>query len=187
MNIYKTKIKDLLIIEHIKHLDSRGYFFELIGNEISSGLKKITSKKINFVQFNFSFSKKKNTLRGLHIQKKPFEQAKLVYCNKGKIVDFVVDVRKKSKTFGRYISFKLSGRDNKMIFIPSGFLHGFLTKTDNCEVIYGTSKFYSKKHEINISFFNKYFNFKELKKIRNFKISSKDKKGHKLEKIENLI
>ena len=126
-------------------------------------------------------------MRGLHIQKKPNDQAKLIYCNKGKIIDFVVDARKDSKTFGKYLSYELSKNDNKMIFVPSGCLHGFLTKTNKCEVIYAATNFYSKKSEINVNFFDQNFDFKELKRIRNFNMSSKDKNGQKFNDIIKLI
>jgi len=175
MQIKKTKFKDLYEINNIKYKDSRGFFSEIFNKKLNNFLDNKFNKKINFVQLNFSFSKNKNTLRGLHCQIHPKQQAKLVSCIKGKIIDFVIDVRNNSNTFGKYLSFELSEKNNKMVFVPEGFLHGFLTKTNNCEVIYACTKFYSKKHELNVNFINNKFDIKEIKNTIKYNMSHKDK------------
>jgi len=141
--IEKTFINDLLIINTKKIEDTRGFFSETFKQEIfnSNGID------INFVQDNHSLSKKKNTLRGLHFQLPPFEQAKLVRVVRGSIIDVAVDLRTNSKTFKEYFKINLSANNFKQLYIPVGFAHGFLTLEDNTEVLYKTSNYYSKEHE----------------------------------------
>ena len=128
------------------HKDFRGSFTESYSY---NDLKKI-GINCKFVQDNYSFSKRKGTLRGLHFQIYPHEQAKIIRVIKGKIQDVVVDMRKKSKFFGKYLSFILSEKNSKQIFIPVGFAHGFCTLEDNTEILYKTSKYYNKKSERSI-------------------------------------
>ena len=177
MIIIKTNFKDLLLIQNLRYDDKRGFFTEIINQELLNKINKKITKKINFVQFNHSFSKKKYTVRGLHCQKPDNDQDKLIYCIKGKIIDFVVDFRKSSKNFGKYFSIELSSKNNKMIFIPKGFLHGFITLEDKSEIVYACSKFYSKKKEIKVNFFDKHLNIRELIIIKNKIISDKDKEA----------
>ena len=105
--------------------------------------------KEEFVQDNFSFSKKKGTIRGLHYQISPYQQAKIVKVIKGKIQDIVVDLRRNSEFFGKYLSFILSEKDSKQIFIPAGFAHGFCTLEENTKILYKTSN-HNKRKNINI-------------------------------------
>lgn len=141
--IEKTFINDLLIINTKKIEDTRGFFSETFKQDIfnSNGLD------ISFVQDNHSLSKKKNTLRGLHFQLPPFEQAKLVRVVRGSIIDVAVDLRTNSKTFKKYFKINLSANNFKQLYIPVGFAHGFITLEDNTEVLYKTSNYYSKEHE----------------------------------------
>ena len=115
MKIIKTKIKDLVIIKTNIYKDSRGFFKEVEKH-------KILKKRFIFDCFSFS---KKNTLRGLHLQKKK-SQAKIITVVHGTILDVVVDLRKNSKTYGKYFSIKISHDSNYSIYIPPGFAHGFL-------------------------------------------------------------
>ena len=92
MQFKKTKFKDLYEINNIKYKDKRGFFLEIFNKKLNNLLNNKLNKKINFVQLNFSFSKNKNTLRGLHCQIPPKQQAKLVFCIKGKIIDFVISI-----------------------------------------------------------------------------------------------
>ena len=134
MKIIKTKFSGLLILKTKVYKDKRGYFKEV-------EKKKILKK--NFIFDCFSFSKK-NTLRGLHLQlKKP--QAKIITVVYGKILDVVVDLRKNSKSFGKWISFILSDTEKKCLFVPRGFAHGYITLTKNTELIYFMDEFYSSK------------------------------------------
>ena len=160
-------LKTVLLKDKINK-DKRGIFIETWN---SSYFKKLGIQD-SFVQDNFSKSFKKGTLRGMHLQIPPFDQAKLVRCIRGEILDIVVDVRKGSPDYGRYKSYKLSSDNHKQLYVPSGFLHGFLTLTDNVEVAYKCSNLYSKKHEITIMYNDPEINIKwPLKK---FILSPKD-------------
>ena len=139
MKIKKTKFKNLLIFYGVKFLDSRGEFRELI-------LQKYLKKKIIFTVFSKS---KKRVLRGFHIQKKNM-QGKFLTVLKGKILDVVVDCRKNSKTFGKSFQIILSSKNCKSIYIPPGFLHGFLGLDNENFVVYGCTNYRHKKSEIGV-------------------------------------
>tara|TARA_B100000315_G_C14440297_1_gene524366 strand:- start:35 stop:565 length:531 start_codon:yes stop_codon:yes gene_type:complete len=97
-------------------------------------------------QCSISFNKKKGTLRGMHYQIKPYEEAKLVRCTQGAMHDVIVDLRPSSPTFKEWIAAELSEKNKNMVYIPEGFAHGFQTLTDNVEVFYQMSQFYSQNH-----------------------------------------
>lgn len=142
MKIEKTKIEGPLIIEPNVFRDERGYFFE------SFNLKAIREAGIsdNFVQDNQSCSQK-NVVRGLHFQRPPFAQAKLVRVIKGSVVDFAVDIRKNSPTYGHYVSVFLSAENFRQFYIPIGFAHGFTALEDDTIFAYKCSNFYNKESE----------------------------------------
>jgi dTDP-4-dehydrorhamnose 3,5-epimerase len=142
MNINKTKIKDLLLIENLIIKDSRGSFQESYNKK---KFEKLIKKKIDFVQDNISISKK-NVLRGIHYQiNNP--QAKLVNVLKGSILDIAVDLRKKSKTFGKWQAFFLNEQDNKFLWIPEGFGHAFLSLKKDSQLFYKVNNFYDPKDQ----------------------------------------
>ena len=141
----ETGVKDLFIIEPQIFEDTRGYFFESYNYNT---FKEIGIDNI-FVQDNRSKSLK-GVLRGLHFQKEDYSQAKLISVLKGSILDIAVDLRKNSKTFGKYFSIELNEKSKKMLFIPKGFAHGFLTLEDNTEIFYKCDNFYNPKNEIGI-------------------------------------
>ena len=144
MKLIKTKIKDLLIIKTNIYKDHRGFFKEVEKFEI---LKK------KFIFDCLSFSKK-NTLRGLHLQtKKP--QAKIITVAQGKILDVVVDLRRKSKTYGKHFSLKISHDSNYSLFIPEGFAHGFMCLSKTCLVYYKCTNYRDKKSEITLKWDDK--------------------------------
>ena len=162
--IQKTKFKDLFLIKNTTHKDQRGYFKELI-REIK------LKKKFPFLVMSFS---KKNVVRGLHIQtKKP--QGKFITVIKGKIFDVALDLRKKSKTFGKIYSCVLSEKNSNSIFIPPGFAHGFQSLDRETYVIYSCTKYRDKKSEITIDLNDKNLKIKWPSKIKI--LSKKDKKG----------
>lgn len=138
----RLEIKDVILIEPIIFKDSRGFFMETYKQSdfVKNGIKE------NFIQDNHSYSVK-NVLRGLHYQLPPFAQAKLVRCLKGEIFDVAVDLRKNSKTFGMWIGEILSDKNKKMLYIPAGFAHGFITLSDEAEVFYKVTSEYSKNHD----------------------------------------
>jgi len=151
MKVTPTKIKDVLIIEPDIFQDNRGWFFESYNKE------KLKEFGINtdFIQDNHSFSAKKGTLRGLHLQNNPYSQSKLVRCTKGTVLDVAVDLRKDSPTLKQWMSIELSEENKKQLFIPKGFAHGFITLTDNVEFEYKVDNYYNKESEGGIRFNDK--------------------------------
>lgn len=136
MKIIKTYIKDLTLIKSTTFSDNRGLFREV-------DKQNILKKKFVFDCFSYS---KKNTLRGLHLQTKK-SQAKIITVVHGKILDVVVDLRKKSKTFGKHFKIKLSDKNNKFLFVPKGFAHGFLGLDKENLVLYSLTNYRSVKAE----------------------------------------
>lgn len=148
MNIIKTEIEDVIIIEPKNFRDNRGWFIESYSKVkfIEHGIN------IEFVQDNHSFSAQKGTLRGLHFQIDPKAQSKLVRCTKGKILDVAVDLRKDSPTYKKWIAEELSQENSRQLLIPKGFAHGFLTLTDNVEVQYKVDEYYDPECDRSIRF-----------------------------------
>lgn len=142
MNIIKTKLEGLLIIEPSVFLDERGYFFETY-NENSF---KRNGIDVRFVQDNQSKSKK-DVLRGLHYQTGDYAQDKLVAVVNGAVLDVAVDIRKDSPTYGQYESVLLSDANKRMLFIPKGFAHGFVSLMDDTIFTYKCSNVYNKESE----------------------------------------
>ena len=174
MKIINTKFKGLRIIKGMNHYDNRGYFRETFKNSFF--------KNKNFVFWCMSKSKK-NVLRGLHLQKK-FQQEKFVSVVKGKIFDVIVDLRKKSRTYGKHFSIILSEKNSTSLFIPAGFAHGFCGLSNDNLVFYGCTNYRSKKNEIGILWNDKTLKIKwPIKKIIT---SSKDKNNIPVEKYKNL-
>jgi dTDP-4-dehydrorhamnose 3,5-epimerase len=172
MEIIKSSIKDLVIIQPSVNYDKRGHFFE-------SYKKSFIEKNfpnINFVQDNESKSSY-GVLRGLHFQKSPYEQTKLVRVIEGEILDVAVDIRKGSSTFGQHVSTILSGENKKQFFIPKGFAHGFVTLSKNAIVTYKVDNPYMPKFESGIVYNDESLKINWL--IENLIISSKDQKLNK--------
>lgn len=129
--------------------------------------------KFNIKQINQVNVKKKGTVKGMHLQVKPFAENKIVKLVSGKILDVVIDVRKNSKNFLKHKTFVLSSKENKMLFIPEGFAHGFQTLTDNCKIIYLHSQYYNPIYEKSINPLDPKISIKWPLKIS--LISNKDK------------
>jgi dTDP-4-dehydrorhamnose 3,5-epimerase len=144
MKINKTFIEDLLIIEPQLFKDDRGFFYESYNK---NNLDKVIN--VDFVQDNESKSNK-GVIRGLHFQLPPFEQTKLVRCVSGKILDVVVDLRTNSKTYGKSFSIELSSENNKQLFVPKGFAHGFQVLSEEAIVNYKVDNFYNPKSDSGI-------------------------------------
>ena len=142
MEIVETGIKDLVIIKPRVFEDDRGYFFESY-NKINFLEKGID---VNFVQDNESRSMK-NVLRGLHFQKPPFTQGKLVRVMRGSVLDVAVDLRKNSPTYGKWASIILSDKNKWMYWVPAGFAHGFMTLEDNTVFFFKCTNIYNKESE----------------------------------------
>ena len=180
MKVINTNIKDLLILEPNLYNDKRGYFSEVYNQ------KKIKSHigNIDFIQDNDSRSCK-GTVRGLHFQKPPYAQSKLVRCVHGEILDIAVDLRKKSKSFSEVSTNILSEKNKLQIFIPKGFAHGFIVLSDFALVSYKVDNYYNPEYEGGIL-----WNDPDLKidyeiNIDNIVISKKDQNLPPLSKISN--
>jgi dTDP-4-dehydrorhamnose 3,5-epimerase len=145
MKFVNTPIEGLVIIEPTVFGDDRGYFLE-------SYKKKEFEKaigEISFVQDNESKSSK-GVLRGLHFQKPPYAQAKLVRCIEGKVLDVAVDIREGSETFGQHVTIELTGENKKQVFIPRGFAHGFLVLSESAIFAYKVDNSYAPTHDVGI-------------------------------------
>ena len=133
--------------------DDRGFFSEVYQE---NEFKKIGISEY-FMQENHSFSKKKFTFRGLHLQKPPYEQAKLVRVIQGSILDIAIDLRVSSPSYLQHIKINLSALNFNQLYIPAGFAHGFLTLEDDCEVVYKVSSPYNHESDVSISAFDEDF------------------------------
>lgn len=148
MKVFETSLEGCYLIEPQLFHDERGFFMEAFNQK---KLNKLIGNNINFVQDNLSFSKK-NVLRGLHYQTGSSSQAKLVTVLSGKVLDVIVDLRNNSKTFGKHFKIELSSDNNKQLFIPRGFAHGFLVLSDIAVFSYKCDNFYNKDSESGIIF-----------------------------------
>ncbi|WP_273184570.1 dTDP-4-dehydrorhamnose 3,5-epimerase [Hyphomonas adhaerens] len=138
-----------VLLIHPKRIgDERGFFAETFRQSefASHGID------CQFVQSNHSLSRRKGTLRGLHFQKAPFGQAKLVKCIAGSILDVVVDIRPQSATFGQTMSVELSAETGNQLFVPDGFAHGFCTLEDDTQIAYDVSEYYTPEAEFGLAF-----------------------------------
>lgn len=164
MKLIKTKIKELTLIKSTIYSDNRGFFKEV-------DKSKVLRKKFVFDCFSYS---KKNTLRGLHLQTRK-SQAKIITVVQGKILDVVVDLRKNSKTYGKYFAIEISQNSDFSLFIPENFAHGFLCLSKNCGVYYKCSNYRDKKSEKTIKWNDEMLNIKWP--VKKPILSKKDRKG----------
>ena len=182
MKLIKTSISGLIIIEPKVFSDSRGFFYEpynkLKFDEYFG--------KTNFVQDNESKSVR-GVLRGFHFQKPPFDQAKLVRCIEGKVLDFALDLRKNSPTYLQHHMIEISEKKFNQVYIPSGFAHGFLTLEEDCEIFYKTSNYYSQEHDVSLAYFDESLNIFLPCSAAEMTLSQKDKNGIKLDKLEEIF
>ena len=172
MKVTETFLKGCFILEPKVFGDKRGNFFEIFNQK---EFEKETGLKINFVQDNQSFSQK-GVLRGLHMQKGIHAQTKLVRVVKGKVLDVVVDLRKNSSTFGKHFSIELSEENNKQLFVPRGFLHGFIALKDNTIFSYKCDNYYNKDAEDGVIFNDKDLGIDWNLKEKEIVVSEKDEK-----------
>lgn len=142
MNVVRTEIADVLILEPKVFLDDRGFFFESFNARV---FEAAVGRPVAFVQDNHSRSKK-NVLRGLHYQVEQ-SQGKLVRAVAGAIYDVAVDIRRESPSFGRWVGVELSADNKRQLWIPPGLAHGFLTLSDVAEVLYKTTDYWAPAHE----------------------------------------
>ena len=148
MKVFKTELDGLLLIEPQVFRDRRGYFFE------SYSYQRYRDCGIDcvFVQDNQSLSAEKGVIRGLHFQRAPHAQSKLVRCTMGTVMDVIVDLRKKSPTFKKWVSVELSADNHRQLFIPAGCAQGFATLTENCLLQYKVDDYYSAECDGGIAY-----------------------------------
>lgn len=171
MEVLKTSVEGLLILEPKIFGDDRGYFLESFNDKVFSAL---VGTKVCFVQDNESLSNK-NVVRGLHFQYPPHAQGKLVRVVKGSVLDVVVDLRKSSKTYGKVFTIELSELNKRQFWIPPGFAHGFGTLEDNTIFQYKCTDYYSPQNEATICWNDKSLDIDWI--INEPIISEKDKNG----------
>lgn len=135
----ETKLKGAFVLEPERREDNRGFFARTFCRREfeSHGLNPLV------VQCNIAYNKKKGTLRGMHFQNPPFQEAKLVRCSKGTILDIILDLRPTSPTFKHWVSAELSEENHRSLYVPEGFAHGYQTLTEVTEIIYQVSQFYA--------------------------------------------
>jgi len=169
MIFHKTKIKDVYIIEPELKKDERGSFGRFFCK------KELAENGIKFdmAQTNRSLINKKGTIKGLHFQKFPKSEDKVIQCIFGAIYDVAVDLRKDSETYGQWVGTELTQDNKKMFLIPKGCAHGVQALADNCEVQYFMSEFYSPEHESGMRWSDPFFSIK--RPIKNPTLSEKDK------------
>lgn len=181
MKFLPTKLSGNYLVNLDKKQDERGFFSRLFCE------KEFSKKGLNskWLQINNSLSRKTGTLRGLHFQRPPHSEIKLIRCIKGMIWDVVVDLRKNSKTFGKYFSAKLSEGNRTMMYVPKGFAHGFITLKPNSEVFYLISNSYEPKAENTLIWNDPKISIKWP--ISPSIISKKDKNGKLLKDLKKLV
>jgi dTDP-4-dehydrorhamnose 3,5-epimerase len=139
LDIQTTVLEGVLILFPARHGDARGFFSESWNRQ----RMKAAGIDIDFVQDNHSLSAKVGTVRGLHFQSPPHAQAKLVRCGKGALYDVAVDIRRGSPTYGQWIGEELTFENGRQLLVPAGFLHGFVTRLPDTEIIYKCSDYYA--------------------------------------------
>lgn len=151
MEVIKTDIEGVLILEPTVFGDARGYFFESFSQrEFDEKVAPILGHTIHFVQDNESMSSY-GVMRGLHFQRPPFTQSKLVRCVKGAVLDVAVDIRKESSTYGKHVAVELTEVNHRQFFVPRGFAHGFAVLSDTAVFQYKCDEFYHPEADGGIS------------------------------------
>ncbi|CAL2088305.1 dTDP-4-dehydrorhamnose 3,5-epimerase [Tenacibaculum sp. 190524A02b] len=180
MNFIKTEIPEVIIIEPKIFGDHRGYFLESFNKEQFEE----NIHKINFVQDNESKSSR-GVLRGLHFQKPPFAQAKLVRCIQGKVLDVAVDIRIGSPTYGRYVAVELSEENKRQLFVPRGFAHGYSVLSEEAIFAYKVDNKYAPEYDSGIIWNDSDLNIDWQLEIDEVKLSGKDEKLATLKELKS--
>ena len=180
MNLIKTTIDGLIVLKPTVFEDERGYFMESYNQK---NINKLLGN-VHFVQDNESKSSK-GVLRGLHFQKPPFSQAKLVRCLEGEILDVALDLRKESRTYGLFETTLLSDKNKNKLFIPKGFAHGFIVLSESAIVSYKVDNYYDPNYESGVLWNDTDLNIDWKIKADEVILSEKDKNLSPLAKIIN--
>jgi len=144
MEIKTFSISGPVLFTPRQHADGRGFFAETFKADMFA---KATGSKVVFIQDNLSVSTETGTLRGLHYQAPPHAQGKLVSCQRGRIMDVIIDIRKTSSTYGQHLCVDLSSKTRAQLWVPQDFLHGYVTRESDCEVVYKVTKYYAHEAE----------------------------------------
>lgn len=179
MRIINTEIEGVLIVEPTIHGDQRGYFFESFNER---DFVAATGLDVRFVQDNESLSHR-GVLRGLHFQKEPHAQAKLVRVVRGRVLDVAVDIRPGSATFGHHIAVELSGDNHRQLFIPKGFAHGYVVLEDNTVFQYKCDEYYHPESEGGIAWNDPQLGIDWCLSEEEMVLSEKDRKHPNLSKL----
>lgn len=180
MELVRTLIDGVLVVKPQVFGDNRGFFFECYNER---RFEELTGMTVNFVQDNESKSKY-GVLRGLHFQKPPFSQSKLVRVVSGKVLDVAVDIRHGSPTFGKYVAVELSGDNHYQLFLPKGIAHGFVVLSDEAVFAYKCDSYYEPSSECAIAWNDPDINVNWPVPAEHIILSEKDKHNKNLKEIE---
>ncbi|WP_333804632.1 dTDP-4-dehydrorhamnose 3,5-epimerase [Sulfurospirillum sp.] len=183
MNFIRAVIPDVIIIDPKVHGDERGYFVETYRHD---KFEEFLGFKVNFCQDNESRSHR-GVLRGLHYQLAPFSQSKLVRVIDGRVLDVAVDIRVGSPTFGKHVAVELNGKNKRQMFIPRGFLHGFVVLSDTCTFTYKVDNYYAPEYDRGIAFDEPSFNINWQMPHEDLSLSAKDLNQPKLLAVKDLF
>lgn len=180
MKFTQLEIDGAYRVDLEKREDSRGFFARqfCIEEFKQHGLNH------NWVQMNVSHSKNKGTLRGMHFQRHPSAEIKMVRCTAGKVFDVILDLRKNSETFGKWYGEELSAKNQRMLYIPKGVAHGFQTCEEHCELMYWHSEFYAPEYEGGVNPLDKDININWP--LEQTEISDRDQNLPNFSKLESL-
>jgi len=178
MKVTACEIPDIRIIEPRVRGDLRGYFFESYRCDIFNG----AVGPVNFVQENESFSTH-GVLRGLHFQKPPMSQGKLVRVIRGEVLDIAVDIRQGSPWYGKHVAMKLGGENKRQMWIPSGFAHGYVVLSSEAIFAYMCDNYYSQAHEVGIRYDDPFLKLDWLLAPSQITVSEKDNRNDGFEKV----
>lgn len=171
MDFKSLSLPGLLLLRPKRHGDARGWFSEVWRRD----QWEAAGVKADFVQDNQSFSAQQGTVRGLHFQLPPFDQAKLVRCAAGRVLDVAVDLRRSSPTFGQSVAVELTAEGGEQLFIPAGFAHGFCTLEPNTSLAYKVDAYYSAAHDRGVRWNDPAFNIAWPVSAQDAVLSEKDK------------
>lgn len=184
MEVIKTNIEGVLIIEPKVFGDNRGYFFESFSQrEFDAIIAPILGHTISFVQDNESMSSY-GVMRGLHFQRPPFTQSKLVRCVRGSVLDVAVDIRKGSPTYGEHVAVELTGENHRQFFVPRGFAHGFAVLSETAVFQYKCDEFYHPEADGGISILDDALGINWRIPLEKANLSEKDTKHSLLSDFE---
>ena len=183
MDVQEFKIKELKLILPKRFSDARGYFQETWSNRVY----RDALGQVDFVQDNLSLSLRRGTLRGLHFQRSPCAQGKLVRVGRGSIFDVAVDIRKGSPTYGQHVAVTLDANDGAQFWVPPGFLHGFCTLEDNTEVCYKATSYYSPAHDAGVVWNDPDLGIKWPIDTGSVMLSEKDERLPRLRELPSLF